>query len=205
MGEDVSLSHIHKRGMRDMATNIAHKFRTGIKPQAFIDGMTKNQEKFQEWKAAFVWPSEEDREFFASLAHRDDLRCLIIAADWCGDVVRNVPVVLEALKDTEIPTEIMIMEEHLDLMDEFLTMGGRSIPVVLFADTGGHVLAKWGPRPKHVQDVMVAFKQQNPDRNAPDYEDNIKIARAQMLEQYGEGTGYQTVIVKELRELLSSI
>lgn len=188
-----------------MAANVSHKLRNGIKPQAFIDGMTKNQDTFLSRKAEFTWPSEEDRAFFASLSNRDDLRCLIIAADWCGDVVRNIPVVLEALKETEIPTEIFIMEEHLDLMDEFLTMGGRSIPVVLFADTGGHVLAKWGPRPKHVQDVMIAFKEQNPDRNAPEYEENLKAARAEMLKQYGEGTGYQAVIVKELRELLSSI
>ncbi|MCM3080977.1 thioredoxin family protein [Brevibacillus invocatus] len=188
-----------------MPVNVAHKFRSGLKPQAFVEGMTKNKEQFQEWSNAFAWPSEEDQAFFASLSHRDDLRCLILAADWCGDVIRNVPVVLNALADTEIPTEILVMEDHLDLMDEFLTMGGRAIPVVIFADTGGHVLGKWGPRPKHVQEVMIAFKQQNPDRNAPDYEANIKVAREQMLQQYGEGTGYQAVIVKELREILSSL
>jgi hypothetical protein len=188
-----------------MAVNVAHKYGTGVKPQGFIQGMTKNQEAFNDWFEKFAWASEEDREFFASLRHRDDLRCLIIAADWCGDVVRNVPVVLRALEETEIPTEIMVMEDHLDLMDEFLTMGGRAIPVVIFADTGGHVLAKWGPRPQHVQAVMTAFKQQNPDRNAPDYEEKIKVARAEMLAQYGEGTGYQQVIVKELRDVLSAI
>lgn len=188
-----------------MSTNVAHKFRTGLKPQAFVEGMTKNQEAFQKWTEAFSWANEADREFFSSLAHRDDLRCLILAAEWCGDVVRNLPVVLHALKETEMPVEILVMEDHLDLMDEFLTMGGRAIPVVIFADTGGHVLAKWGPRPKHVQAVMTAFKQQNPDRNASDYDEKIKVARAEMLEQYGEGPGYQAVIVSELRELLSSI
>lgn len=188
-----------------MGANVAHKFRTGLKPQAFVESMTKNQDTYQNWSDAFSWEDEQDRAFFASLQHRDDLRCLILAAEWCGDVVRNLPVVLHALKETDMPVEIMVMEEHLDLMDEFLTMGGRAIPVVIFADTGGHVLAKWGPRPKHVQAVMTAFKQQNPDRNATDYEDKIKVARAEMLEQYGECTGYQQVIVKELRELLSSI
>jgi len=190
---------------KQMAVNVAHKFRTGIKPQSFVEGMNKNKEAFENWAQAFSWPSEEDQTFFASLQHRDDLRCLILAAEWCGDVVRNVPVVLNVLEPTQIPTEIMIMEDHLDLMDEFLTMGGRAIPVVIFADTGGHVLGTWGPRPKHVQEVMIAFKQQNPDRNAPDYDEKIKVAREQMLQQYGEGTGYQAVIVKELRELLSSL
>lgn len=187
-----------------MAINVAHKFGKGVKPEAFVAGMNKNQEQFQAWAQAFSWPSEEDREFFASFRFRDDLRCLILAAEWCGDVVRNVPVILNLLKETEIPTEILIMEEHLDVMDEFLTMGGRAIPVVIFADTGGHVMGTWGPRPKHVQEIMVAFKQQNPDRNAPDYEEKIKVAREQMLQRYGEGAGYQAVIVKEVRELLST-
>lgn len=188
-----------------MPVNVAHKFGKGLKPQAFVEGMSKNQEAFQGWTEAFSWPTEEDREFFSSLQHRDDLRCLIFAADWCGDVVRNVPVLLGVLAETQMPTEILVMEDHLDLMDEFLTMGGRAIPVAIFADTGGHVLGKWGPRPQHVQAVMAAFKQENPDRNAPDYNEKIKVARSEMLQQYGDGSGYQAVIVKELRELISSI
>ncbi|CAJ1002637.1 MULTISPECIES: thioredoxin family protein [Brevibacillus] len=188
-----------------MSVNVAHKFGNGLKPQVFMDTMSKNKEAFAGWYEAFSWPSEEDRQFFASLRHRDDLRCLILAADWCGDVVRNVPVLFRALEETEMPVEVLVMEQHLDLMDQFLTMGGRAIPIAIFADAGGHVLGKWGPRPQHVQAVMVAFKQQNPDRSAPDYEEKIKVARAEMLEKYGEGTGYQAVIVKELKELLSSI
>lgn len=184
-------------------SNLASKLGQGLQPQAFIDAMTKNRDKFEDWYNKFEWSTEDDRSFFESLSNRDDLRCLILAADWCGDVVRNVPVVFRALEHSGIPVEVLIMEQHTDTMDQFLTMGGRSIPIVIFADTGGHVLGQWGPRPKHVQEVMIRFKQANPDRNAPDYEENIKAARAEMGAQYGEGTGYQAVIVRELRELLS--
>ncbi|MGO0061499.1 thioredoxin family protein [Brevibacillus fluminis] len=187
-----------------MSKNVADKLGKGLKPAAFIESMEKNKEAFLNWYESFAWEHEEDQKFFQSLQFRDDLRCLILAAEWCGDVVRNVPVVLKALEETGMPVEILVMEDHLDTMDQFLTMGGRSIPVVIIADTGGYVLGTWGPRPKHVQEVMVAFKQANPDRSAADYEENIKVARSEMLKQYGEGTGYQTVIVKELRNLLSS-
>ncbi|WP_134684104.1 thioredoxin family protein [Brevibacillus migulae] len=188
-----------------MAINLANKLGKGVKPQDFMANMTKNKETFQDWYDRFSWADEDDKQFFASLGNRDDLRCLILAADWCGDVVRNVPVLINALAEAQIPTEILIMEENLDVMDEFLTMGGRSIPVAIFTDTGGHVLAKWGPRPQHVQEVMVAFKQANPDREAADYQDKIKVAREEMLRRYGETTEYQTVIVKELREVLSAV
>lgn len=188
-----------------MSKNVANKLGKGISPQQFIDGMTKNKEKFIEWMEKFEWTDESDREFFESLNNRDDLRCLILMADWCGDVVRNVPVVFNVLKDSGIPTEVLIQEEHMDTMDQFLIMGGRSVPVVIIADTGGAVLGQWGPRPKYVQEPMVAFKQANPDREAPDYQDNLAVTRQEILRRYGEGTEYQADIVKELRTLLEAV
>lgn len=186
-----------------MAKSVAGKIGQGLSPQQFIDRMTKNREAFLDWKAKFTWEHEEDRTFFESLSHRDDLRCLIIAADWCGDVVRNVPVVLNVLENSGIPIEMFILEEHLDLIDEFLTLGGRSIPVVIFADPGGFVLGHWGPRPKYVQEPMVKFKTENPDPEAPDYQEKLAETRKEIMARYGEGTEYQQWIVKELRELLS--
>jgi hypothetical protein len=200
-----SQGEISENGGKRMAKNLYDKLRTGLAPQQFIDGMTRNREKFLEYYNAFTWEGkEEDREFFESLNNRDDLACLILAADWCGDVVRNIPVVFRALENSGMPVEVLIMEENLDVMDQFLTMGGRSIPVVIFTDTGGHVLGQWGPRPKHVQEAMIRFKQENPDRSAPDYDEKMKAVRAEIGRRYGEGLGYQAVIVKELRELISA-
>ncbi|QHT59964.1 thioredoxin family protein [Paenibacillus lycopersici] len=188
-----------------MGKNVANKLGKGISPQQFIDAMTKNQDAFKDWGSRFEWANAEDREFFESINNRDDLRCMIIAADWCGDVVRNVPVVFQALELTGMPVEVLIMEQHLDTMDEFLTLGGRSIPVVLIVDTGGAVLGQWGPRPTYVQEPMVAFKQANPDREAADYQENLTATRQEIGRRYGDGTAYQQLIVAELRELLASV
>ncbi|PDO10444.1 MAG: thioredoxin family protein [Candidatus Reconcilbacillus cellulovorans] len=184
--------------------NVADKLGKGISPASFVERMTRNREAFEDWGRRFAWPSDDDRFFFERLRGRQDLRCLILAADWCGDVVRNVPVVFRVLETADLPTEVFIMEEHLDLMDRFLTMGGRSIPVVIFADASGAVLGRWGPRPQHVQEVMVRFKQENPDRDAPDYQEKLNEARREMARRYGEGTEYQAAIVRELRELIAS-
>ncbi|RAP75326.1 thioredoxin family protein [Paenibacillus montanisoli] len=188
-----------------MAKNVASKLNKGISPQQFIDTMQKNKEAFLDWGNRFEWANEDDREFFESIGNRDDLRCLILMAEWCGDVVRNVPVVFKALELTGMPVDVLIMEEHLDTMDEFLTMGGRAIPIVIIADTGGHVLGQWGPRPAHVQEAMNAFKMANPDREAPDYQEKLGLTRQEMGRRYGEGTAYQHEIIKELRKLLASV
>lgn len=187
-----------------MSKNLSGKLRKGLTPQQFMDGMAKNQEQFVSWYNQFAWENEEEKEFFESLNNRDDLHCLILAADWCGDVVRNVPAVFRALENSGMPVEVLIKEEHPDVMEQFLTNGGEAIPVIIFTDFSGFVLGSWGPRPAHVQAVMNRFREQNPDRSAPDYQDKIKIAREEMLKQYGEGLGYQSVVVKELRELIST-
>lgn len=185
-----------------MSASLMSKFNTGLSPEQFIESMSKNKERFMEYYDNFHW-NEEDKQYFESLNDRDDLRCLILAADWCGDVVRNVPVVFRALENSGIPVEVLIMEQNQDVMEQFLTMGGKAIPIVIFTDTGGFVLGHWGPRPKHVQAVMTRFKQENPDRSAPDYEAKLKETYAEMGKQYGEGLAYQSVIVSELRDMIS--
>lgn len=114
-----------------MKQNVASKFGQGLTPRQFVEGMTKNQQAFESWYEKFAWTDEGDREYFESLNHRDDLRVLILAADWCGDVVRNVPVVFRILETAGIKTEVLILEENQDVMDNFLTMGGRSVPIVI--------------------------------------------------------------------------
>lgn len=186
-----------------MSKHVASYLGTGITPQQFVEGMQKNQEAFKAGYEQFEWTNAEDQEFFESLTYRDDLRVLILAADWCGDVVRNVPVVFRAMETAGIPTEVFILEQNFELMDQFLTMGGRSVPVVIFADTGGYVMGTWGPRPAHVQKHMIEFKQNNPDREAADYQDNLAAARQKIIQAYGEGNEFHAVIIKELRELIS--
>ncbi|WP_110931385.1 thioredoxin family protein [Paenibacillus bouchesdurhonensis] len=186
-----------------MSVNLRNKLGKGVSPKQFMGGMQRNKEAFQSGYDDFKWVNEEDREFFESLKYRDDLRVLILAADWCGDVIRSVPVVLRALETAGIETEILIVEEHQDVMDHFLTMGGRAVPIVIVADTGGHVLGHWGPRPADVQEIMIRFKQENPDREAADYNEKIAVIRKQMAEKYDEGAGVNGKVVSELRELLS--
>jgi hypothetical protein len=50
---------------------------------------------------------------------------------------------------------------------------------------------------------MIRFKQQNPDREAADYQDNLKVARQEVGLKYGEGTGYHADIFCELRDLIA--
>lgn len=187
-----------------MTENVQTAFDAGMAPQQFIDKMTRNRDKFLDWGSRFAWTEPGVQGLLEGLQGKSKARCLIIAADWCGDVVRNVPVVLKAMDTAGVETRMLMMEEHLDVMDRFLTLGGRSIPVVLFIDSNGDVRSKWGPRPTYVQEPMLRFKQENKDKSASDYDEKLKAARSQVVARYGEDTGYQQLIVKELGELLAN-
>lgn len=50
---------------------------------------------------------------------------------------------------------------------------------------------------------MIEFKQNNPDREASDYQDNLAVTRQSILQAYGEGYEFHAAIIKELRELMS--
>jgi len=183
---------------------LKHKVGTGIQPQVFIEGMTRNREEFLSWYNRFSW-KEGDKSFFEAIGAGKDIHCLILCTDWCPDVIWNVPVLFRVLEQCPITVEVLLMEQHLDTMDLFLTDGGRAQPIAVFVDAQGHVLGKWGPRPRYIQAVMEDFRKQNPDREAPDYQEQVSRVRADIAQLYRAGTEYQHVIIRELRQLLSSI
>jgi hypothetical protein len=86
---------------------------------------------------------------------------LIITEGWCGDAAQIVPVV-EAVAQASaghLRTAYVLRDDNLDLADEYLTNGSRSIPklIVLRADTRTEVL-HWGPRPAEAQALILQLK-----------------------------------------------
>jgi hypothetical protein len=86
---------------------------------------------------------------------------LIITEGWCGDAAQIVPVI-EAVAQASaghLRTAYVLRDDNLDLADEYLTNGSRSIPklVVLRADTLTEVL-HWGPRPAEAQALLIKLK-----------------------------------------------
>jgi len=85
---------------------------------------------------------------------------LTITEGWCGDAAQIVPVLehLAAL-NPNIEQRLILRDENLDVMDAFLTNGGRSIPKTIFLDAETlEVLGHWGPKPKEMMDKLFAEK-----------------------------------------------
>lgn len=91
---------------------------------------------------------------------------LIISEIWCGDAAQNLPIIAKLAElNEEIELRIVWRDENLELMDEYLTNGGRSIPKLIIVDAQTYEeLATWGPRPAAAQGMTEARKkEENPE------------------------------------------
>lgn len=184
-------------------TSIKQWLEKGMTVAEFMDWMSKNQETFKSSYKEFTL-KDEDAVFFKTL-NKENLRCVVIASDWCGDVVRNAPVVFRLMELAGIPTEVFILEENDELIQPFLLYGGKSIPVVLLTNKEGEVFHRWGPRPDYIQQPMADFKALNLDRDTEEYKEKVKEVYAEIHKRYGEGTGYQQYIIDEFKTTLEKI
>jgi hypothetical protein len=96
------------------------------------------------------------------------------------------------------------MEEHLETMDLFLTDGGRAQPIAVFLKSTGEVLGSWGARPAYIQAVMDRFKLNHPDKQAPEYQENLNRVYREIGDLYHAGNRYQEVMLQKLRELFTA-
>lgn len=102
--------------------------------------------------------TDEFRELLSGLQR--DYLLLVLSEGWCGDAAQTVPVMnWMAEASPRVELRVALRDEHLELMDGYLTDGGQSIPKLLFlaADTR-EVLADWGPRPLVAQAMMRRYK-----------------------------------------------
>lgn len=87
---------------------------------------------------------------------------VVLTEAWCGDAAQIIPVLQKMADQTEkIDLKLILRDQNLDIMDEFLTNGrSRSIPklIVLDADTLD-VLGDWGPRPTEVQEMYDDWRE----------------------------------------------
>lgn len=85
---------------------------------------------------------------------------LVVTEGWCGDAAQNIPIIEKlAAENKGIGTRYILRDENLDLMDQYLTNGARSIPKLIAIDADTlEVFGTWGARPKAAQDYFHSLK-----------------------------------------------
>ncbi|MFB0925451.1 MAG: thioredoxin family protein [Vicingaceae bacterium] len=89
----------------------------------------------------------------------DKLTWIVLTESWCGDAAQNIPVFTKiAEANPNINLRILLRDENPELMDQYLTNGGKSIPKLICVDENFNELGTWGPRPKFLQDWLYENK-----------------------------------------------
>lgn len=125
---------------------------------------------------------------------------LTLTEGWCGDAAQIIPLLHHMTKASDLlDLQLVLRDEHPELMDQFLTDGARSIPKVIFIDpTTKAVLGDWGPRPIEAQQMTMDYKhlpEPKPDYNAYQKEIHKWYARDKTASTQGE-------LIKALRDSL---
>jgi hypothetical protein len=90
---------------------------------------------------------------------------MVLTEPWCGDSAFLLPVIAEAaaLSD-KVTLRILLRDENLDVMDQYLTDGSRSIPkLVAFAEDGTERFV-WGPRPEGARERYAELNEEYDDK-----------------------------------------
>jgi hypothetical protein len=177
--------------------------------------MTRNQERFTENESKVVLDPETVRTF-KSLPK--PLRVLVLAEDWCGDVVANLPVLGRLAKEVStLDVRVFYRDQNLDLMERWLNQGKyQSIPVVVFFDQDFRELGHWIERPASVTERRAAERKKifaaHPEFGSPDApvdqlpEDVRTRLQAELQKMRDNTVSFANAEVqRELRELVSKV
>lgn len=86
---------------------------------------------------------------------------LVLTESWCGDAAQSMPAMNKlAQLAPHIDFKVVLRDENLDLMNEFLTHGSMSIPKLIVWDhEKEEVVGDWGPRPSVATQMVDDFKE----------------------------------------------
>lgn len=98
-------------------------------------------------------------ELEGGLPIRSPQTWLVLTEYWCGDAAQCCPAMVQLAALTPgLQVRFVFRDEHLELMDLYLTRGARSIPkLVAIDDASGTELFTWGPRPAAAQALVDGF------------------------------------------------
>lgn len=135
---------------------------------------------------------ETAKEAFANIDTK--ITWLVLTEGWCGDAAQSLPVINKLAELNEgIDLRIISRDDHDELMNNFLTNGGKSIPKLIAYDTyNKKVVNSWGPRPSIATKAVNDYKAKH-GKLDPEFKQNLQV-------WYNKNKGVN--IVEDLLKLL---
>lgn len=187
---------ISYRDYRELVKQLADEHsNTGIEKTEALANYTKlNDRRMRRWDKT-IKISKETQQKISEFNQKMTL--LIITESWCGDAAHVIPALNKMAElNPNIDVKLVLRDENLELMDMFLTKGGRAIPkVIMIDDETGAVLSTYGPRPSEASSYVNRFIAKNGSLT-PEFKED--------LQHWYNGDKGQNII-KDVIEILSQL
>jgi hypothetical protein len=126
-------------------------FESGLTPERYTELLNDDQ---RDLHALYQRRVEIDADAVDRLRSAGPFHVLVITEPWCGDSLAVFPVIVELCQRAGIELRVVRRDEHLDLIDRYLTNGGRGIPIAVVLDESFEEVSHWGPRPRPAQAIF---------------------------------------------------
>lgn len=174
---------------------VENKSTTGAEQtEVLINYTMLNDRRMKRWDKT-VKVSDEVNKTVSD--YKKHVTWLVLTESWCGDAAHIMPVMnkISELNNT-IDFKVVLRDENEDLMNEFLTNGGKSIPKLIAIDNASvEVLNSYGPRPSVATQLVNDYKEKH-GALSPEFKEDLQL-------WYNKDKG-QTAI-KDLLKLLDDL
>lgn len=163
-----SLDHIIKESLRTALSYkeytelindlVAIEASSGVDASPALVEYTKlNQKRMARWDKT-ITISDEIKSRIQNFDKK--VIWLVLTETWCGDAAHVIPIINKVAElNPNITLKLVFRDEHPELMDRFLTNGGKSIPKLIMIDVDtNEVVNTFGPRPSEATTMVEDFK-----------------------------------------------
>ena len=164
------------------------------KTESLAEYTKLNNKRMKRWDKT-IKVSEEAKAKIASF--NKSTTWLIITESWCGDAAHVIPVINRVAElNPNINIRIVLRDDNLELIDMFLTNGGRAIAKVIMLDNiTGEVVDTYGPRPSEATNLVNEYKAKH-GKLTPEFKEDLQM-------WYNKNKGQN--IIDDMIEVLNKI
>ena len=151
------------------------RFGQGMTYDEYMETVKVNKARIEEYYTNVSVDSDQT-EALRELAGSEGgpSKMMVIGEDWCGDVVRELPVLARVAEAAGIELRIFPRDENHDIMNEFLKEGlYMSIPVAVFYDEGHEYICHWIERSEAANreqgEIESAIRAEDPEISDQDF------------------------------------
>ena len=106
---------------------------------------------------------------------KEKITWVVLTESWCGDASPALPVMNKIAElNPNISLSLILRDENLEVMNQFLTNGSMSIPKLIAINEENSVVATWGPRSIKATQLVEAYKEEH-GKLTPEFKQDLQV------------------------------